>query len=183
MTIKKIAHFFICALTLTTLFSLSNDAHSQIKEPPQLDRYIEKWIKIPNIEGSLPSGEADIIKHKKGYVTVAFFLASWCIPCQKFTKELKQIEEQYKNLNVRVIYVFNHDLISDMNGFRQAHGIKSSLSILATNDALFSFRDPTLPTIFIADKHGWIINKFVGTKDNSIKSEDITKALDYLILK
>jgi thiol-disulfide isomerase/thioredoxin len=172
---------FSTFLTLLWAMILPPTLHAQ--QTTVAKNYEAKWISLPNIAGSLPNGEADLIKHKKGDINVIFFLATWCIPCQKFTPKLIEIENSYKSLGVNVLYVFNHDLMADVNGYIKSYKLKNSTSILATNKTLLAYRDPTLPAIYIADKKGWIIKRLLGTKQSLLKKEDITKTLDYLILQ
>jgi thiol-disulfide isomerase/thioredoxin len=170
----------LSVFTPSTAFSQLEPA---FKDEPKVKKYLAEWIRLPDIEGSLANGEADILKHRKVYVYVVFFLASWCIPCQNFTADLKKLENEFAPLNVRFKYIFNHDLQSDMKGYIKAHRLNKDNAILATNDTLLSYRDPTLPAIFVADKHGWIVNRFMGTKQKALDATELRNALDHLILK
>ena len=169
----------ICTIICCLSFNLFS--YGQQKNPET--NYTAKWVSLPNIEGSLPNGELEIIKHRKGDINVVFFLATWCIPCQKFTPDLLELEKIYKPLGVKFLFVFNHDLMADVKGYIKSYKLDGAISILATNETLLSYRDPTLPAIFIADKKGWIIKRMLGTKQNLLQSSEISKTLDYLILQ
>ena len=73
--------------------------------------------------------------------------------------------------------------MADVKGFIRAHKLKKSTALLATNDALLAYRDPTLPAIYIADKHGWLVTRMLGTKEKSLDPAEVRKILDHLILK
>lgn len=141
------------------------------------------WNTLPQIEGTLLNGEPDIFKHKTGQVSVVFFLASWCIPCQQLSQPLKSIENDYNKLNVNIIWVFNHDLVDDVKAFARSHKLDDKNIILGSKKTLLRYRDPTLPAMFIADKHGWLVTRFLGTKDKSIEPSELRDAIDHLIIK
>lgn len=177
----------IAIATSFPIFEANYIANGQLKpafkKEEKVRDYQGSWVKIPNIKGSLINGEMQTIKHKQGFVSVIFFLASWCIPCQNFTPKMKALEKEFSNLRVRFKYIFNHDLQTDMRGFIRSHKISEDHALLAANNTLLDFRDPTLPAIFVADKHGWIVKRMLGTKEKSLDAEALQKAIDYLVLK
>ena len=80
--------------------------------------------------------EEEVLKSNK--ITIVDFFATWCGPCQAFTKNLQQIEnEQGDKIKICKIDV------DESPELATAHGISS------------------LPTVLIF-KDGVIINKYVG---------------------
>ncbi len=76
--------------------------------------------------------------------------------------DLKRLEKKFEKLDVRFTYIFSHDLKADVLGFLQSFKIKDGG--LATHSLLKEFHTPPLPTIYISDKHGWLLTRFENVK-------------------
>jgi thiol-disulfide isomerase/thioredoxin len=142
------------------------------KEYEITDSYTHKWIKFPEFSApSLATEETYDFKHKWGEATVVVFLASWCLPCQQIIKEVIRIEKKYQKNYTKFIYVFSHDTRSDALGFMQLHKL-SGLSVLSTGELLTAFHQPELPSIYVADRYGWLVARYLDTNFEHLKDLD-----------
>ncbi len=133
--------------------------------PPKQERvdvYMHKWLVMPNLSGR-PVGDPNaqfVHKPTPGRVTVAVFLASWCETCQEQMEFIHRLEEKYNNLFTDFIYVFVSDLDADVAAFSEEFKIAGSTRIHGDIDLLKSFKLPPLPSIYVADRYGWIGNRY-----------------------
>jgi thiol-disulfide isomerase/thioredoxin len=86
------------------------------------------------------------------------FLASYCEPCQEMMESYLRLEKRYRRLNTDFVYVFAHDTKDDAEGYMKEFGLRHG--ILANFDALKAFHNPKLPTIYVGDRHGWLMTRF-----------------------
>jgi thiol-disulfide isomerase/thioredoxin len=155
-------------------------APSKLKELP--GGYTHNWVKIPSLKGFDLSDGTVLLAPTQGKLTVVFFMASWCIPCQDLTEKIKEIDQKYQSYGVNVYYAFSHDMVSDVRGFARDRKIPPARTILITDESMKEFKDPLLPSIFLADRKGWVIDIF---KFDAKTTPDITafrKKLERLIL-
>ncbi|MGE0174500.1 MAG: TlpA family protein disulfide reductase [Oligoflexales bacterium] len=142
------------------------------KEYDITDTYTHKWIKFPEFSAQDVQTEQTVdFKHKWGEATVVVFLASWCLPCQQLIKELMRIEKKYQKNYTKFIYVFSHDTREDALGFRKTYNLKG-LSILSTGELLNAFHQPELPSIYVADRYGWLVTRYLDTNFEHLKDLD-----------
>ncbi len=130
------------------------------------DHYVNKWIPMPAFAATeVLTQEATQIGVKKGRAQVILFLASWCEPCQQLMGDYIRLQKKFSRLNTDFIYVFAHDTRDDAEGFMKEYGMKEGY--LANHEVLKAFHNPELPTIYVADRHGWLATRMVKatTKD------------------
>jgi thiol-disulfide isomerase/thioredoxin len=135
-------------------------------EDSNTDNYVHKWIAIPSVETQpLLGSDKTLLESRKGRITVVFFLASWCEPCQLLIDDLANLEQRYQALNTDFFYVFTHDSKRDAEGFMQEFTLKNGM--LASPDAIRTFHNPAPPAIYVSDRHGWLVTRYVkaGSRD------------------
>ncbi len=135
------------------------------------DGYKHNWSAFPVLKGKEISGTlAKSYPAIYGHLTVAVFLASWCIPCQKLMPKLKLLEEKYRPFNVDFIYVFSHDVSEDAASFAKTYKLDATL--IPSDDTLMFFKNPPLPSVFIADKFGWYTKRYNATTLRQLEEMD-----------
>jgi thiol-disulfide isomerase/thioredoxin len=141
------------------------------------DNYVQNWLKFPSLSGkSIFNSENLEFVAKKGQAAVVIFLASWCIPCQQVIPEIRAIEDKYTNLNTKFIYVFVNDTREDARGFSKEHKIKHN-AVLANTDIKRDFHNPELPSVYLADRRGWLANRYLKSS-----SKDLAQLNNFLKL-
>ena len=133
------------------------------------DGYVHQWLSLPSITGKNPlRGAEQTYKHKKGHVTVVMFMASWCVPCQLIAPQLQKMEKEFRSLDVDFVYVFSHDTRSDVLGFVREYKLGENV-ILANDDILKDYHTPPLPTMYLADRHGWMTARKLKVETTYLK--------------
>lgn len=142
------------------------------------DRYVHKWIAFPKFAGALlPGADAQRgVEARSGRVIVVVFLASWCEPCQQLLPEFRAMEKRYQRLAADFHYVFVHDTLEDSSGFMKEFGIDQA--ILGNAEILKTFHNPDLPTIYVGDRHGWLMTRYVKAGPEAVRGLD--ELLKYL---
>jgi thiol-disulfide isomerase/thioredoxin len=110
-------------------------------------------------------------KPQKGRAALIIFVASWCEPCQVLMPEFKQLARKYASDSTDVFFVFAHDTKQDATGFVKEHQLTQT-SVLANVDLLISFKNPELPSIYIADRWTYLGERFIKVKKSDIDAID-----------
>ena len=127
------------------------------------------WKKFPGLAGkSIFSEELVQVHPEPGQATVVIFVASWCERCQRLIGAFEGLRERYKDLPVRVVYVFSHDTLADAQGFAKEYKLKGQ-AVLSNHDILKSFHNPPLPSIYVGDRHGWLFKRFLDSDAKEIE--------------
>ena len=138
------------------------------------DIYINKWIAMPDLSGR-PVGDPNtqfVHKPTYGRVTVAVFLASWCETCQEQMEYIHRLEEKYNKQFTDFVYIFVSDLDADVAAFSEEFKILSSTRIHGDVELLKAFKNPPLPSIYLADRFGWIGNRYNITSSKEVDQLD-----------
>ncbi len=132
------------------------------------DHYVHRWIPMPPFAATeVMTQEAMQIAVKPGRAQVILFLASWCEPCQALMGDYIRLQKKYSRLNTDFIYVFAHDTKDDAEGFMKEYGMKQGF--LANQELLKAFHNPELPTIYVADRHGWLATRMVKATNKEVQ--------------
>lgn len=139
---------------------------------PVTNKYVHHWIELPPLAGkAIDSGEAVLVKPEKGRPTVFIFLASWCLPCQKLTRSFESLRAKYEKRNTRFVYVFTHDTRPDAIAFTKHHKLGGE-KVLASRESLKAYHEPELPTIYVGDRAGWLVERYVNVAPAGLKDLD-----------
>jgi peroxiredoxin len=101
----------------------------------------------------------------KGKVVLLNFWATWCPPCRAEMPALNKLYQQLKPRGLVVVAVSTDRSISDIKGFLEKH--KFDFPILFDEDrtAARLYRVFSMPTTFLIDRNGTIVEKFYGEYD------------------
>ena len=127
------------------------------------DRYVNSWVPMPSLSATKLGGEHEpvTIESSKGRLLVIVFLASWCEPCQQLMPEIQRLERHYQKLNTDFVYIFSHDTRDDAQGFMKEFNLSNAY--LANQELLKTYHEPELPSIYVGDRHGWMLQRYIKT--------------------
>lgn len=165
----------IYLLLLSSSLALAEKAKPRTLTPSQqkkiTTKYVNRWIPFPSFKARTLGGKRIKVKAKKGEAIALIFISSWCLPCQKIIQRLKKLEMKYTDLHTRFIYVFAHDTNLDAKGFYRTYDIKGE-AIIADISLMKTFHQPDLPSIYLADRHNWLVWRATDAKLKDINELD-----------
>lgn len=138
-------------------------ANNAIETPPFL---------LPDLQGHVIS-----TAQFPGHVVLLSFWATWCEPCREEIPELKKLQERYKD-QLEVIGVSLDDgPAGAVAQFAARAGINYSI-IMGSPEITKEYGGvPALPTNFLIDKQGHIVQKHVGLYPLSVYDTEVRALL------
>lgn len=132
--------------------------------------------KLPsNISFYDVEGKPHLLKESKGKLVILYFWASWCSVCSEEIKSLNKLAEElsFKDLNEIVIITVSVDFKDQQRlvEFMKASKI-TNLAIYSDprKELMNAFEVKSLPTTFVINKQGFVINGFEKTLNWGEKS-------------
>jgi thiol-disulfide isomerase/thioredoxin len=106
------------------------------------------------------------------------FWATWCGPCREEIPDLIELQTKYKDQVEIVGLVTDDDDLAQVKQFAQQFHINYRLA-LATNEVRKEYGGiPALPTSFIVDRAGRVVQKHEGLRDPLLYETEIRALLD-----
>lgn len=152
---------------LTVSFSISTSAKSAFGE------------KAPDFELSTVDGEVIRLSDYLGKIVIVDFWATWCAPCRMAIPELVELQNEYRDdLVIIGISLDQPYTQQNLKPFIESYGINYPivLGTLEVVEAYGSIRG--IPTSFIINQKGEIVNKFTGYVPKSHYTTDIDRLLN-----
>lgn len=121
----------------------------------------------------------------KGNVVLVNLWATWCGPCKKEIPDLSKISQELKDKNFKMIgvNVFQNPKSQSIGDFLSSNPIPYTI-LDAGEDFVKAFSDATksdieaVPTTFVVDKKGNIVETIVGARDEATFKSTINKYLN-----
>lgn len=177
MQFKKIAFL---TLFLSIFFAACSDSKKEEKVLPQ-EKKVFRLIKPDGL--ALTVKKTDIgysFEEFKGKAVLVNFFATWCPPCKAEIPHLNNLQEKYKDSFVIVSPLLEKgkDSVEIIN-FMKEFEINYNVSISSENYALAeSFGGvKSIPTMYLLNKDGKIIQKYVGIVPEEMMEIDIKRAI------
>jgi peroxiredoxin len=118
----------------------------------------------PPIKVVSTSGQKITLANYRGYVLVLEFFATWCDGCKESLPHLISFNRQYNGKGLQILGL-NPGVRGDTLGVVQRFIREKHINFpvaLADNDLLLDYGVQPIPAIFIIDKKGVLVQKFVG---------------------
>ncbi|MGD2127131.1 MAG: TlpA disulfide reductase family protein [Desulfobacteraceae bacterium] len=120
-------------------------------------------------------GNTVTLQGSRGSVVLLDFWATWCPPCRIAIPELVELQKKYKEKGLVIIGVSVDDPQSVTNGdllaFKEEFKINYRIvraDWKVMND-YFGLEDVAIPTMFVIDGEGWIVEKYVGFRPGALE--------------
>ena len=142
-------------------------------QPPVAPDFI-----LPDLSGNMVS-----LKDFRGKVLFLDFWATWCVPCRKSIPELVKLDKKYRDKGLVILGLSVDDPDSFDNKyimeFKERYRIDYRILRAGkeTVDVYLGTEDPSVPTLFIIDRDGNIVNKQVGFEPG-VAEEALKKLLE-----
>lgn len=165
------------AMILLAGFYLLSGNTSKAEKGPALS------LPAGELTGSAPaftltdlSGKPVSLSDFRGKVVILDFWATWCPPCKKEIPDFVELQKQYGSQGLQIVGIAL-DQPNKVMDFTKQNGI--NYPVLLGNEATtvtYGGIDG-IPTTFIIDKKGKIINRFEGFRPRSVFESEIRKLL------
>lgn len=176
---------------LFSLLLLFISCSQQEKQQPQVKNQVSPEVftivkiekpthpdKAPNFSWKTPDGEVNLYEILKNKVILVNFWATWCGPCIKEIPDLIKIQEEIGHNNFEIIGVSIDRSFSAVVEFAKNAGINYMLVHDPESKLLEAFGGSIgIPTTYLIDKDGKIVNKYVGARTKEVFVSDINKIL------
>src|SRR6266567_5261016 len=131
---------------------------------------IRKGDPAPPFKVVSTSGQSIALANYKGYVLVLDFFATWCPPCREAIPHLVELNGKYNKQGLQVL-----GLSADEDGEKVVREFVAEKRItypvaLASESLMTDYGLRSIPTMFIINKKGVIVEKYMGFSDEMARS-------------
>lgn len=141
---------------------------------------VKRSDKVPNFSWKDNSGNVVEFDAFRGKVTLINFWATWCGPCKKELPDLIALDRELSARGVKIIGISvdrGSNIVDDVRTFVREHDIPYQI-IVANDDLEEAFNNiRMIPTSFLVDADGKIVQTLVGQRTKESLSQTITALL------
>jgi peroxiredoxin len=143
---------FIALLSLVAVFAFFT-GFSSGKDSP----------KAPNFKLKTADGKTIELSQLKGKTVVVNFWATWCGPCRAEIPGFIQVYEKYKSKGLEIVGIsLDQGGWNDVKPFVKKYSITYPV-VLGNNQVAKEYGNiDAIPTTFIVDKNGAIVDRHIG---------------------
>ena len=189
MQFKKLLFLII---SFTIAFAGCDSKHEEKESTTQMNKEIEKKEDTKILLSTIEAQPLNIeiknntlkIDEIQGKVVLLNFWATWCPPCKAEIPHLNNLKEKYKDkFEIIGVNVGDRDGKMTPSEKMQAFVDEYKINYLITNvDANLKVVNAMgnisiIPTMFLFDKEGQIVQKYVGIVPEQMLETDIKKAI------
>ncbi len=140
-------------------------------------RFVRNPDPAPEFKLSGLDGKPVTLADSRGKVILLNFWATWCGPCRAEIPDLVELQNKYKDRLQILGLVVDDDDPDAIKGFVEKFGINYPVA-LATNDIRMQYGGiAALPTSFVLDAEGRIVQKHEGLRDPILYETEIRSLL------
>jgi len=164
------------ALVLLALLFVPLVATAQQQESSTI-RFVKNPDLAPDFQLKSIDDKPVSLAASRGKVTILNFWATWCGPCRAEVPDLVELQSKYKDRLQVVGLVTDDDDEDAVKKFVETYGINYPVAA-ATNDIRIQYGGiPALPTSFIIDLEGRVVQKHEGLRDPELYETEIRALL------
>lgn len=140
-----------------------------------------RFVKNPDVAPPLKVNDLDgkpiSLDELKGKIVLLNFWATWCGPCRAEIPDLIDLQKKYKDQFAIVALATDEDDSDLVKKFSQKAGINYRVG-MSTDELREAYGGiPALPTSFVIDPQGRVVQKHVGLNDPSIYELEVRALL------
>ena len=172
------------ALALMTLFALLNvscGASAQPKHAAQQEQptiyFVRNPDPAPEFQLAGLDGKPISLAGARGKIILLNFWASWCGPCRAEVPDLVELQTRYKDRLQVIGLVVDDDDMDAIHQFVRDFGINYPVAVAPVELRIQYGGIPALPTSFLLDAQGRVVQKHVGLRDPALYEIEIRALL------
>ncbi len=126
---------------------------------------IEIGNRAPEFELANLDGKQVRLSDYRGKRVVVNVWATWCPPCKAEIPEMVKFYKEYSNHNIEILAVNmtnSEKKVEDVKQFSEDYGINFPILLDRQAEVASSYQAFTIPTTYILDKNGIIVDKIAG---------------------
>jgi len=131
---------------------------------------------VPPVNVVTTSGQKVTLANYRGYVLVLEFFATWCDGCNESLPHLISLNSRYNRQGLQILGL-NPGVRGDTLGVVQRFIRDKKINFpvaLADTDLLLDYGVQPIPAIFVIDKKGVLVQKFVGFNPQIVEKMEAT---------
>ncbi len=175
---KLLIYSFIVLLSISSFACEKNDKENSSFENSSLP--LDGNKKAPDFALTSVDGKIIKLSDYKGKVVIIDFWATWCPPCRKGIPDLIAIQNEYAGKVVVIGISVDREgqTKQDVPGFIKSNGINYPI-VYFTDKVVNDFGGiEAIPTSFVIDKKGNIVDTHVGLVPKSTLTNKINSLLN-----
>ena len=122
------------------------------------------------------SGASVTLEDTQGQVRLLDFWATWCAPCREEIPMLKELHAEYGDQGLAIISIAD-ETADELQPFVDEHDI-DYVNLVGNEQVNLAYGVLGLPTAYLVDREGRIVEFFVGAKPRRILEEKIRELLE-----
>ena len=170
---KRNAPYVLAELDKLPDLEEANLLKKEITTDLEIEKNTANGGTIPLVSYPGVDGKPILLRPVKGNYLLVDFWASWCGPCRKSIPKVKELYALYNNKGLEIVSV---SIDTDDQAWRQAMADEQMpwKQVFSPNKdkTLKDFNIQGVPTLFLVDRQGRILEKFTGY---SSQLEDLLK--------
>jgi thiol-disulfide isomerase/thioredoxin len=177
-------HFPVLGLAaLLSLLNVSCGASAQPNHARQQEQaqpavyFVRNPDPAPEFQLSGLDGKPISLAVARGKIVLLNFWASWCGPCRAEVPDLVELQERYKDRLQVIGLVVDDDDMDAIHKFVKDFDINYPVAISPVELRVEYGGIPALPTSFVLDTQGRVVQKHVGLRDPALYEIEIRALL------
>jgi thiol-disulfide isomerase/thioredoxin len=172
-TLRHLVPFFVVSLLL---FFFALPAPAQESDQPTI-RFVRNPDPAPEFNLAGLDGKPVILADTKGKVVLVNFWATWCGPCRAEIPDLVELQNKYKDrLQILGLVVDDEDQPA-IKRFVAKYHVNYPVAIATDALRLEYGGIPALPTSFVLDSEGRVVQKHEGLRDPVLYETEVRSLL------
>jgi cytochrome c biogenesis protein CcmG/thiol:disulfide interchange protein DsbE len=144
-------------------------------------KFVRNPDTAPDFKLQSLDGQPLTLAAANGKVVLLNFWATWCGPCRMEIPDLIELQKLYKDRLQIISLLVDVDDVDDAKSFVRAAGINYQVGVATTEVRMQYGGISALPTIFVLDAQGRVVQKHVGWSDPRLYEIEIRALLGMAI--
>lgn len=141
-------------------------------------RFVKNPDPAPPLEMKDLQGKPISLEEAKGKIVLLNFWATWCGPCRAEIPDLIELQKEYKDNLEIIALATEEDDPAEVEKFVKKSGINYRVGMATDAIAAKYGGIPALPTSFMIDPQGRVVQKHVGLNDPTIYELEVRALLN-----
>jgi thiol-disulfide isomerase/thioredoxin len=146
-------------------------------EVHNLIRFVKNPDAAPALDVKDLDGKPISLDDTKGKIVIVNFWATWCGPCRAEIPELIELQSKYKDQLEIIALATDEDDPAEVKKFSQKAGINYRVAMAPDKLRIEFGGIPALPTSFVLDTQGRVVQKHIGLNDPAIYELEVRALL------